>query len=244
MRYVTSMTILFILLLSGCKKSTAPLFDYNSIKLDTFIVNNYSRDAKILYYNEIYNNPEHINRNNPILDTNEIKKILKIIQAVYDLNSKESNTIFKSNKIHTALINSFNTIELKVDPTLPEIKKMINRVRPTGNQDLDNLLNTYSLDSVKTLSYTTFSWVTLCTKKEFNMIAIMNKFNQNPSIILAEVGSFGGDGNRITLSRTINSTNIIFSIGTGDCPSGCTYHKYWDFKMIEGEPISVKIYED
>jgi len=245
MRHVIYITILFILLISGCEKNPVPLVDYSSIKLDTFIVNNFTRDAKLLYYNEIYNNPDHFNRNNPILDTSEITKILKIIQTVYNSNSSERNAVFNEYKIHARYCYSFSSIGLKVQPNLPEIINMVNRIHPTGNQALDNILSSYGLDSVKTASgYPTFPWLTIFTKKELNMIPAMDRFNSNSSIILAEIDSeCAGDGNTITLTRTANSAIIIFSIGSGDCPAGCIYHKYWEFKLINGEPISVKTYE-
>ena len=219
--------------------------DSRSIILDTFIVNNYAKDAKLLYYNELYNNSTHFNRNNPILDTAEITKILKIIQAVYNSNLPEKNVVFNEYKIHARYCYSFNSIGLKVHTNLPEIQNMVNRIHPTGNKSLDDLLTTYGLDSVKTAySYPNFPWLTIFTKKELNMIPVVDKFNANSSIILAEMDAGCiGDGNTISLTRTENSAIIVFTIGSGDCPAGCIYHKYWEFSVIDGEPIFVKIYE-
>jgi hypothetical protein len=234
-----------IIVICGCEKQQTPLVDLASIKLDTFIVNNYMRDAKLLYFNEIYDDINHLNRNNPILDTSEITKILKLFQIVYNLDSQESKTVFQTHKIHVFCDISFNSIDLKVDPSLPEIKNLINEQFPTGNQSLDNLLNTYNLDSVKQdLSYPAFTWLTLYTKKEFNMIPIANKFNENPSINLALiVNRCGGDGPTINLKRSSNSAILTFIYAWGDCPAGCGNAKYWEFKIVDGEPVSVKITE-
>jgi len=247
MRYVIYIIILFILLISGCEKNPLPLVDFNSIKLDTFIVNNYTRDAKLLYYNEINSNPNHLNRNNPILDTSEITKILKIIQTVYSSNSPERNAVFNIYKIHARYCFSFNSIVLKVHPDLPEIINMVNRIHPTGNQALDDILSIYGFDSVKTAySYPNYPFLRIFTKKELNMISAMDRFNANSSIIRAEVDSrCSGDGNTITLERRAHFAKIVFSIVSGDCPEGCIYHKYWEFILIDGKPIfvSVKRYE-
>jgi hypothetical protein len=48
---------------------------------------------------------------------------------------------------------------------------MVNRIHPTGNQALDDILSTYGFDSVKTAySYPNFPWLTIFTKKELTMI--------------------------------------------------------------------------
>jgi hypothetical protein len=234
-----------IIVVFGCEKQQGPRVDLASVKLDTFIVNNYLRDVKLLYYDEIYNDINHFNRNNPILDTSEITKILKLFQIVYNLDSQESKTVFNTLKIHVFCGYSFNSIFLHVDPNLPDIKNMISKIHPTGNQNLDYLLNTYSLDSVKKEhTYSAFTSLTLFTKKEFNMIPIANKFNENPSINLASiVNRCGGDGPTISLTRSSNSAILTFIDAWGDCPAGCGNAKYWEFKIVDGEPVSVKITE-
>jgi hypothetical protein len=242
----TIFILAFLLLfsISGCEKNKEPFVDYSTIRLDPFIVNNYTKDAKLLYFNEVYKNPNHFNRENPVLDTSEIAKILKIIQEVYNSNLPEKDIVFNEYKIHARYCYSFNSISLKVKPSLPEIQNMVNRIHPTGNQALDDLLNTFGFDSVKTAySYPSFPWLTIFTKSELNMIPVVDSFNANSSIILAEMGGGCiGDGNTIFLTRNEHSARIIFTIGTGDCPSGCTYHKYWEFSVIDGESIAVKIY--
>lgn len=99
------------------------------------------QDAKNLYFNEIIRDSSHVDFYNPTLDTSEVIEILEILQAIYNLNSPESNRVFKHPGIHGNYCYDFNSIYLKVKTNLPEIQNLINGVIPTGNSDLDELLH-------------------------------------------------------------------------------------------------------
>jgi hypothetical protein len=106
---------------------------------------------------------------------------------------------------------------------------------------------TYQFDSVQTfVSYPSFNWLTIYSKNEYNLIPIVNKFSLISSIIDKdwEKGYCVGDGNTITMTRSKNSAQVIFSIGDGDCPSGCMYHKYWEFQVSNNKAKFIKSYED
>lgn len=240
------------IVISSCEKT--PFSDQyhdsialDSIRLGTFVLNNYYQDAKLLYCYEIFQDKSHFNRNNNILDTTEIKKVLKIIQAVYNLDSHESNTVFDVHKIHARLCISLNSIYLKVQTNQPEIMNLSKGIIPTGNQQLDNLLSTYGFDSVRTFyNYPDFPWLTIYSKNEYNMLPIVNQFSSVPSIIQTdwESGICIGDGNTISLTRFPNYARIIFSIGEGDCPAGCIYHKYWEFEVENNKATFIRTFED
>jgi hypothetical protein len=236
-------TIFFILLISSCEKNDSPSYVQFTAKLTAFIVNNYTNDAKHLYLNEILKDVHHFNRNNPILDTNEIKQVLKIIQAVYNTNVPQKDTVFNIYKIHNFNCKSLNSINLIVQPGQPAINNLINAIFPTGNKNLDNLLYNYHFDSVRTYTGNpNATLVTLFTKNEYNLLPIESKFNEL-SIGFAEINDGCiGDGNTIELIRSQNSAQIIFSVGTGDCPAGCIYHKYWEFNVVDSTASFIKTY--
>jgi hypothetical protein len=235
--------IIFTLLLYSCEKDDK-IIDNNDIKLDSYIIENYSDDAKQLYFHEIYQDSTHTNYTNPILDENEINKILKIIQAVYNSDSPERDTVFDIYDIQGYYCYSFNSISLRVDTGLTEIKNLANNIFPTGEAGLDNLLTNYNFDSVKTsYSYPRFPWLTIYTGDEYNMIPIEKEFSDIESIQIAEFNKgCVGDGNSIELTRDDDLATIIFSIGSGDCPAGCIYHKYWEFSVLNGIAEFVKTY--
>lgn len=139
-------TIIFLILISACEKNNLHSYEQFTAKLNAFILNNYINDAKHLYFNEIFNDDHHFNRNNPILDTNEIIQVLRIIQAVYNTDVPQRDTVFNIYKIHNMNWQSLNSINLIVQPGIPEINNLINGISPTGNKSLDKLLNTYHFD--------------------------------------------------------------------------------------------------
>ena len=212
----------------------------DSVKLDPFIVMNYYEDAKLLYVKEIFQDSSHFNRNNPVLDTSEITKVLKVIQTVYNLNTPESNSIFNDKKIHSRICINLDHLWLKVQKTAPEINNLIKGIVPTGNQNLDKLLVKYEFKSVRSFSIT--DYIIIYLKREYNLIPVAAEFLKIPSIISNEWDSCGGDGNDITITRSENSARIIFSIGDGDCPAGCIYHKYWEFQVANNKATFLRSY--
>jgi len=205
---------------------------------------NYYADAKQLYYGEIIKNENHPNYNNPELDEEGIKEILEIIQAVYDSQSLERDTVFYKYKIHEYYRYNFHSVELEVNPELPAIQNLSQGIIPTGDETLDKILSAYAFDSVETFVYPKFPWITISTKKEYNLIPIVKEFNELESIISAEfaIERMAGDGNRIELIREGDSATITFSIGRGDCPSGCIYRKHWEFQVSDGVAKFIKTY--
>lgn len=235
--------VIFILVLNSCNDSDG-LVGYQKIDLDPYIIESYLHDAKQLYMDEIYHNENHFNYGDPSLDNEEIDKILKIIQAVYDSRSPQRDTVFDVYQIHGYYCYSFSSVGLMVETERPEIQSLSENVFPTGKQELDNLLTTYGFDSVRTAySYPNFPWLTVYTQQEFNMLPVEKEFMEIESVVLAEFNKGCiGDGNNITLKRDSDSAVVTFSIGMGDCPAGCIYHKYWEFKVTNGKARFIKTY--
>ncbi|MCB2196439.1 MAG: hypothetical protein KQH79_11315 [Bacteroidetes bacterium] len=237
--------LFLIAVFSSCEEGEFGV-NYEQIELEDYIIENYLYDAKQLYYEEILNDSTHFNYNNTEFDTVEIYKILKIIQAVYNSGSQYRDEVFNNYSIHTLYCNSLNTIGLKVQTNSSEIINLVNGVIPTGNEQFDNILQTYKFDSIRTAySYPDFPWLTLISSGEFNMIPIEEELNNIPAITIAEMhnGCFG-DGNNISLRRSRKSAIITFSIGQLDCPAGCLYHKYWEFEVVNDFAKISRVYED
>jgi len=221
--------------------------DWN-IDIEPFIIDNYRDDAQSLYFQEILrDSTTHPNYNNINLDEGEIEKILKIIQAVYNLDIPEKDTVFNVYDIIARPCYSFNSINLQVDTGAAEIKNLVQGNRPTGSTAFDDILETYSFDSVRTsFSFPNFPWLNLSsTTREYNMLPFVDKFNQIQSITYTELsaGCFT-DGNRITLDRNSDSATITFGVGFGDCPSGCFYHINWEFEVEDGIAKFVRRFVD
>jgi len=230
---ILSVSIFLVFILSSCEEEQPTAVDYNEIVLDSLIVQNFYDDAKQLYFDELYDNPSHQNNDTSLIYEDEINDILKVIQAVYDSDLPQRDTVFEKYDIHARYCYDFSAISLNVAPDSTEIKNLVDGEIPTGQQHLDSLINTYGFDSVNTAAnYPETPWLKLFCAEEFNMIPIKKSFSKVPSVIAAKiVKGCGGDGNNIILDRGNNEATITFSIGRGDCWSGCLYHKYWVFRI-------------
>ena len=225
--------ILFVII--SCEKDDG-IIGYDKIEIEPYILDNYYIDAKYLYLDEIVHDSTNVNYNNPIIDETEITQILKIIQAVYNSNSSERDTVFEVYDIHKLHCYSFNSIYLEVLNESPEITNLINHVFPTGNSQLDDILTTYNFDSVKYYSSSVFPLLILHTNNEYNLVPIEQEFSEIESIQIAgsnkDISCTDTDfGDNISLKRNSNSAVITFGIGRGDCPSGCISQKHWEFKV-------------
>ena len=229
----TIILVLICFLIIGCEKESISY--RQDIEIDTFLLNNYLDDAKQLYVKEINADSTHPNYNIALLDSKKINKILSLFQAVYNLKSPESDTIFKVYKIHTLFCYSLNSIVLKVNTDAPEINNLSMGIIPTGDQQLDDLLITYKFDSVRlSYSYPSFPWLSVNTEESYNLIPIINAFEKLPSVLIAENNGGCFDGNNIEIINEGEKTTLDFSIGFGDCPAGCIYRKHWKF-IIENQ---------
>lgn len=228
--------VLFVAALANaCQKPTqADLNPENAVIAGDFITKNYSSDAVQLYLRDVQN-AQHNNHNNPAIDSQQLAFTLKIFQAVYDLNTPETQYIFNTRKIHSRHCFSAGSILLKVDTAQPEIKQLAAGKIPTGNPVLDNILLKYQFDSVRlAYGYPQFNWLSINTSKLLNTLPILNELKQIPSILIAEQNGGCLDGDNIVLLKEQEAIKITFSEGGGDCPAGCTFRKYWDFRVKNG----------
>ncbi len=231
--------LLFLFLLSCDDK--LPVAEL--LEIDVYIQEAYFDDAVELYIREILANPKHFNYNNPELDEMELNKILSVFQAVRNLQIPETDTVFNFYNIHALKCNGTKSIVMHVNTEAPEIIRLANGEIPTGNEQLDYLLETYKFDSVHTsYSYPKFAWLSVNTDNTYNLLPIIKEFEKIPSIVLAENNGGCFDGNNIKLERGNNKTTIDFSIGRGDCPAGCIYRKHWVFEVQYGLARLVKVY--
>lgn len=234
----------FAFILISCNQTDDAISE-EEYELEPNTLESYWHDANQLYFEEIFQDSTHSNYGNPILDENELNEIFEIIQAVYDSNTPQRDTVFNIHQIHKLHCYGLSSMYFKVDTGRTEIKNLAANVIPTGESSLDNLLTTYGFDTVRTsLSYPQFPWLTVYTDEAYNMIPLQKEFNDIGSIEIAdfEKGCGNWDPNSVTLSRNEQSATITFSLGWGDCPSGCMNRKYWEFEVSNGKAEFIKTY--
>lgn len=233
-------TIVFLVFSISCGDNH---LDFDQIAIDPFLEENYLADCRELYIREILANPNHPNYSLTKLNSNEINKIMALLQSIYDLNLPERDTVFQYYNIHALKCHSLNSIVMKVNPDAPEIINLVKGEIPTGNKDLDNILINYGFNTVETsYGYPKFPWLSVKTDRFYNLRPIIEAFEKLSCVSDAEDNGGCFDGNNITLERSNNHATVNFSIGRGDCPAGCTYRRTWVFKISNNNAIFLKSY--
>lgn len=229
--YKVAISFVFILTVSACEREIyEPSECYVSPETDSL----YRLDAYRLLFQEIFNDSMHADRHSPRFNETEVLKILHAFQAVSDLDVAQRDTVFDVYNIHVFPFYGLHSISLKVDTSSQEIQKLVDG-QATGNDQLDNLFTQYSFDQVSTsMFYPDFNWITITSDSAWNLLPLWETLKMFEFIYDAGMGDYAvGDGNTIVLERKPNSLLLDFSIGWGDCPSGCIYRKHWRFDVSD-----------
>lgn len=103
----------------------------------------------------------------------------------------------------------------------------------TGDPFVDSLGLEFDLYDV-----VVYSWAYIL---QFNSVfqawRLGDIYETHPDIIYAEPNGWGGDGDDIVGFRKNDSTYFGFSIGWGDCPSGCIHRYYWMIRTSENDAV-------
>lgn len=238
---------LFLMLLSvslisfSCKKDETA----NNAGLATEPeINVYWKDAKNIYYQEIFDNQNHHNRNDANFDQGEISTIFGMLKAVHALQSKESNAVFGVHTIRKLELISLNRLSIQVDGSALEIQNLIKGVQPTGNAKLDELMTNYKFKVMSpSINLSKFPFITLKSSSEYNLTAVVKEFEKLKSVKSANVDRAIGNSMNILLKRNGTKASLSFKRGWGDCPAGCIHHQIWEFEVSEGVARFVKFTE-
>lgn len=227
------LSILFILLISACSKSSGPVI--KDIVVEDYIRNNYYDDAIQLYLREISQNKQSSAYNTAEIDTAKVFDILQLLQAVHSLNTEETKYIFENRKIHALQCIGTHSIALEVDTEQSGIKQLAKGIIPTCNAPLDTILIKYGFNSVHlSYGYPNFNWLSINTLKTLNLYPVIEDLKKISFIMFAENNGGCFDGDNIKLIQENNSVKIVFSQGDGDCPAGCIIRKYWEYRIKNG----------
>lgn len=222
-------SFLLLCLIFSCDKD--PSGNGNCFVSDE-LTNMYQDDVYRLLFREIYYDSLHPDRHSPEFNEQKVEGLLQAFQAVYNLSSIYRDTVVEHYQIHTFPDLGLYSISLKVDPQAEEIINLIEG-NPTNDPVLDEIINTYAFTEIKTsLFYPDFNWITIISEKPWNLIPIWEELETLDYIEIAAMGGgAAGDGNNILLQRTGSGIIYDFSIGWGDCPSGCISRRHWIFEV-------------
>ena len=118
----------------------------------------------------------------------------------------------------------------------------------TSNSDVNELVNKYELSikmGVPTPAY--YGFTTITTKRALNTNGLAKKFYDimgGTTLNVAEAYTYIGDGNSIHFDYLTDGVMVTFRKGCGDCPAGCTYGRFWKFKVNTYTDCSVTYIKD
>ncbi|MBW6491630.1 MAG: T9SS type A sorting domain-containing protein [Lentimicrobium sp.] len=161
--------------------------------------------------------------------------ILNALIAVYNAGTiPESDTITRIYPIHTFPDYDLDVINIAANPNLAWMLQLKNRIIPTGHPEIDSLIATYQLTFRFYYDYPDhiqYDIASLRSPTNLNIAALAELFEEIPDVDYAEENRYMGDGMNIYESIASDHIQLVYYYGWGDCPSGCTYRRYYKFKV-------------
>ena len=95
------------------------------------------------------------------------------------------------------------------------------------------MINCLQENDIEPVEYFSFiETVVLEAKTTLNTDALISTLNEIGGIKRAEYEQASGDGNDIEIRPFEEYLELTYSVGYGDCPSGCRFRTYWQFKVF------------
>jgi hypothetical protein len=202
------------------------------------IVDDYTEDAKLLALREIYSDRSHYYADSITIPSDLINNYIDILSVVYDMNNDVTDTLFNLYQIHAFPDIPYMEIGMMADTSYDWINNYLNDSLVSGNSKFDSLMLKYDfkLQSYHHLNTTTFIQIT--TSDYLNLYPIVDSLEMIQGLSsVSAITSWAGDGNDIEILYRNDTAYVDFSIGWGDCPSGCINRRYWKFAVIECEGV-------
>lgn len=118
-----------------------------------------------------------------------------------------------------------------VDSTKQWVNAWRNGQRMTGNSRVDKLMKRYDLQLDRYYKWPWSHTAVLFSPSPINILALAKRFANIDGVGYAEPDGYIGDGNDITASIEPHYLRYEYSVGYGDCPSGCINRRYWVFHV-------------
>ncbi len=143
-----------------------------------------------------------------------------------------SDSIEDLTHIHTFGNPDMRTIRLVVAPESPYLKTWSQSNEVTDNLYINQLVSKYGLEITEYKTATLGPTVYMRSSGFINTPELCFILANFEGIKFAEPEGMVGDGNDIDVTSTAKTGRILrFSVGEGDCPSGCIHRKYWNFLL-------------
>ncbi len=226
------LTTLFIL--SSCQKNIiAPDEDptlalRKSCEQSDIIKNQYEQDANKLAL-ELMKHAE-MDKSSIQIPVDYYQRAMDALMVIYNAEDLEArNQVIDVYDIHAAQVP--NRFMVSLDTAYPWTSKWIHGTPDTGNKTVDNLLKENNIEVAEYFSF--IKTVVLEAKTSINSTALVTTLNEIGGIERAEFEQPAGDGNDIEIRPIDGYLEVTYSVGYGDCLSGCRFRTYWQFQVFD-----------
>lgn len=117
------------------------------------------------------------------------------------------------------------------DSNLIWMTNMRYNIFPTRDYEVDKMMKIYSLKKYFYSGLLQPSMVVFRTDSNSNLAPLAKKMKKYIGVKAAESEFMYGDGNDITDSVNEKYTELIYSYGWQECPTGCEQRRYWKFRI-------------
>lgn len=194
------------------------------------LIAHYDYDIKHLALKRIYD------VKSPSMDSIKIPEkfqdtIRKGLAAIFNLTTLvERDSVFDNYCIHQSISNMlFTNIYVGVDKSFAWTQNWKNKNITTGIPDLDKLLSTYGFTVA---SYSNLiNYAVLTTNQIINVMPLCDSLESFAGVIYSDPQPVNGDGDKIIYTKIGNDRFYDFTVGYGDCQSGCIAKHTFKFKV-------------
>ncbi len=157
-----------------------------------------------------------------------VQQMAQNMSAIFNLNSPESNAVFKEYCIKNYINRSSNEIILSMNLDCPLYPFWSIGDLYVGHNELDQILNQFGFYAVKEISLGEF---VLTTNQVINMQAIIDDLLSFKLFKEVYVQELIGDGNKIYCDFDTDPMRFHFELAWGGCLAGCTHKHEWIFEV-------------
>jgi hypothetical protein len=224
------LAILLTVSMVACKSKNA-VQKNASPELPAELAAAYREDAARLAVRE-YNTSSQTGEHEATIPQDRIDYFYGLLTKVY-WTFQKADSIPDLSGIHTLKAPNLRQILVVLEKDSPFKENWSKGMTLTNNLYLNQLTSKYKI-SIKNYRETSVGpSLMMETPNNVNTKELAFLVKNFESIRTAEVQGLVGDGNDITYgSDSKNAMAIKYSIGEGDCPSGCTNRKFWIFYIM------------
>lgn len=232
----TFAALLLVAGVAGCTGGRPTRFEEDPFPEEMRLL--YEWDAARLAFQEIQG------RGHPARDHVELPPYLvnawyRALGKVYGaVHIPERDSVFIYYQIHSYRVPELFMVIVRTNAAC-EWQSAAGETGRTGVEQVDRLMDEYGLRIRGAgLPCGEAGVVTFSSSRPLNTVALAERFERVPAVMWAEVDRMAGEGDRITGRSAGGVWELTFSVGSGDCPSGCGTRRYWRFKVEKSGRVS------